>query len=228
MEDLQAGRAKIAAALAAFQAEMPTVHKGKTAKVGSYSYTYADLADVTEAAMPLLSKHGLAYTCTPDVTEHGLVLRGTLLHTSGERIVGTLPISGKNAQELGSALTYMRRYLFGCLTGLVTDDDDDGQLAQQAKRQQARKPPAKKAAAAQETGEALSQAQSQKMHATFNELGITERDDRLRFVREVIGRDVESSKDLTKSEATKVIDALVKRQEQPFPTQEPSEEDPWA
>ena len=48
-------RPNLAAALAAFQAEAPTVSKGKTAKVptkagGSYSYTYANLADVVEAA----------------------------------------------------------------------------------------------------------------------------------------------------------------------------------
>src|SRR3546814_204818 len=121
---------------------MPVVPKSHTAKVktksgSDYSYTYADLADVTEAAMPLLSKHGLSYTAEPDVTERGMALRGVLMHSSGEERHGTLPLSGATPQELGSSITYMRRYLLGCLTGIVTDDDDDGRIAQAAA---ARKP----------------------------------------------------------------------------------------
>jgi hypothetical protein len=125
------GTAKIAAALAGFQAEMPTVTKGKTAKVptkdgGSYSYTYADLADVTAAAMPILTRHGLAFTACPRHTEHGYELVGRLLHDSGEALDGSLPLHGSTAQQIGSSLTYNRRYLFGCMTGLITDDDNDG------------------------------------------------------------------------------------------------------
>jgi len=126
----------LTAALAAFQSEMPTVAKAKTANVGSYSYTYADLAAVTEQAMPLLSKHGLAFMSRPKMTEHGLLLVGTLLHVNGQREEGELPLNGRNPQEIGSSITYARRYLFGCMTGIVTDDDDDGAAAtRHAKRQ---------------------------------------------------------------------------------------------
>lgn len=216
--------AKIAEALAAFQAEMPTVHKGKRAEVGKYSYTYADLADITEAAMPRLTGHGLSFSSRPQRVEGGYELVGMLLHTSGEHLEGALPIRGNNPQELGSSITYMRRYLFGCLTGLVTDDDDDGALAQKA--QQQRRQPAKKAAGG-ETGEAITKDQLKKLHATLTDVGITDRSEGLKFYAEVTGRDVQSSKELTKAEASKVIDALVKRQEQPF-AGEPPEEDPWA
>lgn len=130
----------LAAALAAFQAEMPVVGKNKTANVpmksgGSYSYRYADLADVTAAATPLLVRHGLAFTCLPRAAEsgRGYELAGVLLHTtSTERLEGALPLVGNAAQELGSAITYARRYLLGCMTGLVTDDDDDAQAANHA------------------------------------------------------------------------------------------------
>lgn len=136
----------IAAALAAFQADMPTVGKTKTAKVptktgGSYSYSYADLAVVSQAAMPLLAKHGLAFTCTPKPAERGWELVGVLLHTSGQTIEGTLPLYGNSPQELGSSITYMRRYLLGSLTGIVTDDDEDGQIAQQAPTRTRRQAP---------------------------------------------------------------------------------------
>jgi len=133
------GSPNLAAALSAFQGEMPKVPKNKTANVptksgGSYKYTYADLADVTEAAMPLLSKHGLSFTCVPDENERGFILRGVLMHSSGETLEGNLPLRGNGNQELGSALTYMRRYLLGAMTGIVTDDDEDGTVADTAER----------------------------------------------------------------------------------------------
>jgi ERF superfamily protein len=135
------------AALAAFQAEMPTVPKTKTATVrtkdqGSYQYSYADLADISAAAMPLLARFGLSFSCSPEITERGQVLHGCLFHSSGDSLRGTLAINGQRPQEVGSALTYARRYLLGCLTGIVTDADDDGQLAQQAGRKRAAAKPA--------------------------------------------------------------------------------------
>lgn len=125
--------ANLATALAAFQANMPSVHKGKTATVptkngGSYRYTYADLADVSKAALPLLSQHGLSFTTQPrhNAETRAYELVGVLRHVSGESSEGSLPLFGNSAQELGSAMTYARRYLLGCMTGVVTDDDDDG------------------------------------------------------------------------------------------------------
>lgn len=129
------GTDQITAALIAFQIDMPTVHKGKTANVptkngGSYSYKYADLADVSAAAFPLLTKHGLSFVALPRYGERGYELVGRLLHVSGQSLSGALPLHGNTAQEVGSALTYARRYLLGCMTGIVTDDDDDAQAAQ--------------------------------------------------------------------------------------------------
>jgi hypothetical protein len=101
---------------------------------GSYSYSYADLADVSAAALPLLTRHGLAFTCCPRGTDRGYELAGVLLHVSGGRIEGALPLHGNTPQDIGSALTYARRYLLGCMTGIVTDDDDDAGSAQGAQR----------------------------------------------------------------------------------------------
>lgn len=136
----------LAAALAAFQAEMPTVAKSKTAKAGSFTYNYADLADVTAAALPLLASHGLAFTALPQHGDHGWELAGVLMHAaSGEEKQGALPLTGRTSQETGSSITYNRRYLLGCLTGIVTDDDDDGQAASQPQRPQAQPAPAPQA-----------------------------------------------------------------------------------
>lgn len=206
----------LATALAAFQAEMPTVPKSNRAEVptksgGKYTYTYADLADVTEAAMPILAKHGLSFMSCPRSTDRGYELVGTLLHSSGEEKEGALPIAGNTPQEMGSSLTYMRRYLLGCMTGIVTDDDDDGRLAQNAK-----KPAAKRAAAPPkpgpvETGEAMKGATRGQMFALFSELGIEDAQVQRNGISGVIGRPIESRGDITEAEAQTVIKALQMR-----------------
>jgi hypothetical protein len=209
----------LAGALAAFQAEAPSVAKDKTAKAGQYSYAYADLADVATTAYPIMARHGLSFACYPEHSESGLVLRGKLLHVSGESLVGSLPLSGRTPQEIGSAITYARRYLLGCLTGIVTDADDDGALAQAAPKAE-RRPPARRPEAqpqvesaprqapAQETGELITEAQMRGMRALLAEAGLSDRAEILSYVGDVIGHPIASSKDLTKREASSVIDRL--------------------
>lgn len=206
---------QLATALAAFQADMPIVPKSHTATVrsdkGSYTYTYADLADVSAAAMPLLAKHGLSFVTLPSSGQ----LTGILLHSSGQTLTASLPVSGGTPQQIGSSLTYMRRYLLGCMTGVVTDDDDDGQTAQGS----GKKSPAKRAAPPPpppqpppvETGEVMSDKTRARMHALLSEHGIRDRDERLTGIANVIGRPVESSSDLTQAEASKVIKDLEAR-----------------
>jgi hypothetical protein len=133
MTDTNRGGAALAAALHAFQTELPKVHKGNTALIptksgGSYSYKYADLSDVTAAAIPLLNLHGLTFTSCPRLTPSGgYELVGVLRHgESGEYDEGSLPLFGREMQDLGGSITYARRYLLGCMTGIVTDDDEDG------------------------------------------------------------------------------------------------------
>jgi hypothetical protein len=201
----------IAKALAALQAELPTVAKSKKANVGQYGYTYADLSDVSEAVMPLLSKHGLAFTAPPSRRDDGYYLVGILLHESGEYIEGDYPLIGNQPQQIGSAITYGRRYLLGCMTGVVTDDDDDGTLAQDAAKRPRKAPQQpRKPTPAAETGEAATPAQMAKMLATMSELGMTDRRAVLAWVGEVVGRPVESRNELTRAEAHAVIDALEK------------------
>jgi len=254
---------KIAAALAQFQAEVPTVAKSHTATVksdkGSYSYTYAGLANVTEVALPILAKHGLAFVTVPG----GGVLTGMLLHTSGQSITGSLPITGGTPQAIGSSLTYMRRYLLGCMTGLVTDEDDDGQVAQApSARQRATSAPAvsgptrtmsrttgRQAKAPADDGwippqtdgaaaptlpsegvtpplaaaspETITDAQLKKLHTSFTEAGIKDRDKRLTYVANILGVEVASSKDLTKAQAHKIIESLTAINEAPFGDEPP-------
>lgn len=196
---------EIAAALAAFQAEMPKVAKGKTAKVptkagGSYSYNYADLADVVEAATPLLAKNGLSFVCLPRTREDGRYeLVGTLLHKSGQHLQGALPLAGVQPQEIGSSLTYMRRYLLGCLTGIVTDEDDDGQIANDAAIRQHEQQQAKQAADADART---------RMYRLMDEIGLPDPASKLAFAADVVGRQLHGAADLNPTEVEKVSEAL--------------------
>lgn len=140
-------------ALLAFQQEMPTVPKTKTARVptksgAQYTYSYADLAVVSAHATPLLARHGLLFITTPGAGAHGYELSGRLIHPStyqengGEQIDGSLPLFGTSSQDIGGSITYMRRYLMGCLTGIITDEDTDAveAPATRAQQQDPRKP----------------------------------------------------------------------------------------
>ena len=129
----------LAAALAAFQQDVPHVKKDRTARVqsdkGNYSYTYADLADVTAAALPALAKHGLSFSCKPTLDDAGnFVLAYTLRHAgSDESDSGTYPLPKTGTpQQVGSAISYGRRYVLSAVTGIVADEDDDGRAGGEA------------------------------------------------------------------------------------------------
>lgn len=56
--------------------------------------------------------------------------------------------------------------------------------------------------------ESITDAQLKKLHTVMGEHGLTDRDTGLAYIGNVIGRDINSSKDLTKAEASRVIDLL--------------------
>jgi len=140
----------LAAALAAFHADAPKVVKDATAKVTgesksgakvSYTYEYADLATVTEALNPLLGRHGLAFVAKPTMTPEGFGLAYALIWDGGDREEGFWPLPdmrGMKPQDLGSWITYWRRYAFLAVTNTFpSGEDDDGATAQAATRQDA-------------------------------------------------------------------------------------------
>jgi len=132
---------EFAAALAKFQAELPHVKKGQTASVrsdkGNYSYDYADLTDITEVAMPVLAKHGLSFTARPTIADGAFILRYALKHEAGHEEGGDFPLpdpSRSTPQQIGSWLTYARRYSLCAVTGIAPGgDDDDAQRATDAR-----------------------------------------------------------------------------------------------
>ena len=125
--------AALAGALSKAQGEFPVIPKTKQGKIEgttasgskySYTYHYADLADVRNAVQPMLTKYGLALVQFPGGGE----VATQIIHESGEWIRGSLElILGKvTPQGQGSAITYGRRYAFSAALNIVTEEDDDG------------------------------------------------------------------------------------------------------
>lgn len=127
----------LASALVAALTDLSVIEKGRKANVGSYSYEYADIADVVKLTRPKLAEHGIV-ALTP-VHDHGngLACTVTLVHTSGETMdLGPFPFpAGRDAQATGSMVTYHRRYALVAALGLAAGDDDDGHAATQSARQ---------------------------------------------------------------------------------------------
>ena len=123
-------------ALANFQHEVPTIHKGTK----GYGYSYADLPTIYNVINPILDKNGLGVTQLLNSDELGDYIQTIVFHSeSGETIesktrIPKVTLKGMNEyQGFGSGVTYYRRYAISCALGLVTDVDNDGAHAQPKK-----------------------------------------------------------------------------------------------
>lgn len=95
---------------------------------------YSDLGDVLDATKDALLANGLVIIQDPISYPDGeakMVVRSRLIHEDGAMLmneVGVPLAANANAQAVGSAITYGRRYGLKALLG-VQDADDDGQSA---------------------------------------------------------------------------------------------------
>ena len=129
---------EIALALSKFQSTVKQPKLSKTVKVttktgGSYNFKYADLAECMSAAQKPLGENGLAVT---QIVVAGQ-LRTVLIHKSGQWIASSILLGqSSDIQAYGSQLTYLKRYSYCAILGLVADNDDDGNVACGNKYQQ--------------------------------------------------------------------------------------------
>lgn len=125
---------ELVGALAKAQADMENPHKDKTANAGSRTYHYTDIASGLAAIRPVLSAHGLAVTQSTSVEGGAVLLHTQLSHVSGQWMRGTYPVcstEGKH-QDMGSAMTYARRYALFAMVGIAPEDDDGASAAKSA------------------------------------------------------------------------------------------------
>lgn len=139
----------IAGALAKAQAEM--ANASINSENPHFRSKYADLPSVREAILGPLNDNGISLTQIPSLSGEGVFELTTLMMhgPSGEFIGGNYPLPSQGKpQEIGSAITYARRYMAAAMAFVAADEDDDGNAAQAAA------PPAPRAAPAQKTDKA--------------------------------------------------------------------------
>lgn len=263
---------EITKALVAFHSEV-----GRITKDGTNPHLknrYATIDQIIEEIRPVLASHGLFVMQLPSNSEAGEIQMVTrLYHVSGQWMESPslkIKVDRNNAQGIGSAITYARRYSLTSFLGLNTGEDDDGHAAsggdhsgqaqqfrgkQQAGKQtnplteqkrailvachekgltdnQAAKlvttllekdPNTMTLEEAQNVleeiktkefidlidmiGERITQGQIKAIHATANEMKISE-SERRGIIQKITNRRTDSSKYLTKTEASKVIEEL--------------------
>ena len=142
---------KLAIALAKFQGslEQPSLNsevKVRTKTGGEYKFKYADLSECKRAAKQPLADNELS-VC--QLIEDDYSIRTILLHSSGQWISSKvrMPSNTANAQSIGSAITYAKRYAFCAILGIVADDDEDANIASgnSAQKEQPKEQPKKTA-----------------------------------------------------------------------------------
>lgn len=119
----------IVTALASAQAEFESVKKSKTNP--AFKSKYAELADIFDAVKPALTKYGLAIVQAPSFADGRITVTTRLFHKSGQWLETSLSLrpAADDAQKIGSAITYARRYSLSSLLGIAADEDDDGNAA---------------------------------------------------------------------------------------------------
>ena len=122
----------ISSALSAFQGslEQPKLEKEvkvRTKNGGEYKFKYADLSACVKAAAPALKEHGLSVS---QIINDGKLIT-LLTHVSGQWFKSELllPTQSTDYQAFGSAITYLKRYSYCAILGIVADTDDDANMA---------------------------------------------------------------------------------------------------
>ena len=84
------------------------------------------------AAQEALASNDLAFTTRLESLDGKTFFFAQLVHASGEFLESKIELGislhdVKMIQELGKAITYLRRYTFSMMIGVVTEEDDDAQ-----------------------------------------------------------------------------------------------------
>ena len=118
--------------------EVPNFNTDETAQAGNRTYKYLNLATLLKNIKPIFEKHGIAFSqkVTFDGTGDGRQILGTvetiIFDENQQQTVCSYPffVTG-DPQQVGSAITYARRYSLTTVLGIFPDKDDDGSYAKQ-------------------------------------------------------------------------------------------------
>lgn len=118
--------------------EVPNFVTDETAQAGNRTYKYLNLATILKTIKPVFEKHGLAFSQRVTFSNEGEARQvigtvETIIFDDAEQMVAcSYPffVTG-DPQQVGSAITYARRYSLYAVLGIFPDKDDDGAYAKQ-------------------------------------------------------------------------------------------------
>ncbi len=142
----------------------------------AYNYTYADLEEIWDTLRTPLETNSLVVVQRP--TKDSLVTEVVHAET-GESVQSEIPLitqetSKNHMQDLGSAITYARRYALASMFNVVTNDDDNasGSSNQPAAKAQPKSP----------TEALLSQAHTNELLQIAKNKGCSTKEEAINFI----------------------------------------------
>jgi hypothetical protein len=130
---------KILPKLALVKGELGSVTK--SADNPFFRSKYADLNAHIDVVEPLLQKHGLILLQPTCRDQRGSYVRTVILDSESGQFVSSeldLILVKNDMQQMGSAVTYARRYTLGALLAMKAEDDD-GNAASSGERRPVKK-----------------------------------------------------------------------------------------
>ncbi len=133
MIDTSKATPELFAALAKAQAEVENA--SKSSENPHFKSRYADLAEVLNTVRPVFSANGLSVSQAPSFDGARASVTTLLAHSAGGFLTSTAACvpAKSDAQGIGAATTYLRRYALAAMCG-VAQEDDDGNSAAHNKR----------------------------------------------------------------------------------------------
>jgi hypothetical protein len=121
------------AAIAEAQGEIENA--SKNAANPHFKSKYADLAEILNTTRPVFAKHGLSLSQFPGFDGALASVTTIIAHKEGGYIVAVASCvpAKSDAQGIGSATTYLRRYSAAAAAG-IAQEDDDGESAKHDSR----------------------------------------------------------------------------------------------
>lgn len=224
---------ELAAALAAAQGEIePPIKNKKVSQKGvsrsgkeyNKEYFYADLPQIVEVIKKVLPKHGLSYSQMPGVEHGAAVLSTMIMHKSGQFIEGFVQMpQGMTPQELGSWLTYMKRYCLASAIGIAAEEDDDAGLAEEA-TQAVVSPPAVRSISPKKSGLATDNQRKLLYARMKKDLGISSINDMNFYLQKTFN--IQSLESVGFGQVNPIIEAIDKAKQKTAPVDQKKDDGP--
>lgn len=120
----------LAAAFVRMQAELPQISLDASVSFKNVKFHYATLSNILHSTRPVLAKHGLAVVQQIGMQDGHVKVTTTLLHSSGGQLSSDFQIKpqSQEVKEIGSTITYARRYAVAALLGIAIEGDYDAEV----------------------------------------------------------------------------------------------------